>query len=573
MDSSIAGLCKLLLCVLLTQFGKTFEAIKCINMQFDKDEEEGRSIHMVFTMNTLLNNSQFAKRLKEIQVDYGYNSVVVVASKYNGTLYKHVKSVRDLRGLCSNRTECPRVVVMCSNGCRFDEGLEFLKSVDSVEQLTFIKRCFVYYDELHKYINDKLRAQIEAVHALKCVREIIGLTATPLNIWQPAGVWNNIRIRYVSSYYDLDYCGYNDMIFRNIDFSFDTMPGYSKFGSPEANALTSRFVMGCIKRYPEILAEGSRVFIPGHVQKKNHFDIRARILKYKPETLVVVLDGQEKTLTYVKDGIEIPVDISSPDEEVCTTIYQKIKERHLEGRPLVITGFLCVGMGQTLTHHELGSFTSAIIGHDDLSLDDIYQLFGRITGRMKFWGDKYCKTVVYSPRSVMLRFKAGEYLAKNMAKNYNNAVACKKDYLAPLQFMGEAGMAAAKRVPTAKPVKAIKPKPYGAGPLPKNLYDYGFPEFETEGAAMDFWGKFAGANPNPLSKKNEQGFLLCSGTKGNEVLTYKKVRGLCEPEKGAAMSCHPNDIKPGQTVVRRYVCYKNNDASKPTFVIRWIKRL
>ena len=573
MESRDSGLYKLLLCVLLTQFGKTFEAIKCINMQFDKDDEEGRSIHMVFTMNTLLNNSQFAKRLKEIQDKYGPGAVVVFASKYPGTLYDHVKSLEVLKGRCVNARTCPRVVVMCSNKHRFNDGVEFLKWVDDVETKTYIKRCFVYYDELHKYINDKMRVQIETVHNLRCVSEMVGLTATPFNIWQDNGIWNTIRIRYVSDFYEENYCGFKDMVFCNVDFPFDLMPGYSNFGSRQANALTTHFIMNCIKRNPEILAAGSRVFIPGHVQKRNHFDIRLRILDYKPETLVVVLNGQEKTMSYMADDKIVSIDIGGVDEEICTTIAQTIKKKGFDGRPLIITGFLCVGMGQTLTHPELGSFTSAIIGHDDLGLDDIYQLFGRITGRMKFWGEKYCKTVVYSPKSVMLRFKVAEFLARNMALKHNNTVVCKKDYLAPLQWMGEAGMEAVKRLPTEKVVKATSIKHICKGELSPNMYKYGTEEFDNEVGAMDYWKNFNGAKPRAISRLNEQGFMLCSGTKGGEVLTYDKVRNLCKPEKGAAMPCDPNEIKPGQTIIRRYVCYKSNDATKPTFVIRWIKRI
>jgi len=572
METAYAVLSKILLCVLLTQFGKTFEAIKCINRQFDKDEKEGRSIHMVFTMNTLLNNSQFAKRLKEIQDKYGRDSVVVFASKYRGTLYEHVKRLDDLKGRCANRVTCPRVVVMCSNTHRFDDGVKFLKWIDDVDTTVCIKRSFVYYDELHKYINDKLRAQIMAVHALRSVCEIMGLTATPFNIWG-GGEWNNIKIRYVSDFNEADYCGFKDMEFRNVDFPWK-MPPYSNFGSKEANMYTSRYIMSCIHRHPEILADGSRVFIPGHVRKQNHLDIRRRIFAYKSTTLVVVLNGQEKTLSYIDaNGDEISIHIGGSDEEVCTTIAQTIKSNGFGGRPLVITGFLCVGMGQTLTHPELGSFTSAIIGHEDLTLDDIYQLFGRITGRMKSWGDKYCKTVVYSPKSVMLRFKAAEHLARNMALKHNNTVACKKDYLAPLQYMGEAGMAANERLPTEKIVKAASVKRIGSGALPLDKYEYDMAEFDTEDAAIEFWGKIPGAMPRRIKRFNEQGYMLCSGTKGNEILTYKKVCGLCKPEKGAAMSCNPSDIKPGQTVVRRYACYKSDNVSKPTFVIRWIKRL
>ena len=48
--------CKFVLCVLLTQMGKTYTTISRIMGELMRDEENGRSIHLVWTMNTLLNN-------------------------------------------------------------------------------------------------------------------------------------------------------------------------------------------------------------------------------------------------------------------------------------------------------------------------------------------------------------------------------------------------------------------------------------------------------------------------------------------------------------------------------------
>jgi len=84
MESIIEQACKFILCVLLTQLGKTFTAINRITTEIEQDDEFGRSIHIVFTMNTLLNNKQFAKRLEIIENTYGKGSICVFASKYDG---------------------------------------------------------------------------------------------------------------------------------------------------------------------------------------------------------------------------------------------------------------------------------------------------------------------------------------------------------------------------------------------------------------------------------------------------------------------------------------------------------
>ena len=51
-----------------------------------------------------------------------------------------------------------------------------------------------YYDELHKYINDKLREQIETIHNLDIVKGITALTASPDRIFQKKeGFWNYLK--------------------------------------------------------------------------------------------------------------------------------------------------------------------------------------------------------------------------------------------------------------------------------------------------------------------------------------------------------------------------------------------
>lgn len=154
MDRNIESTSKFILCVLLTQLGKTFTAISKILAEIKQDDDFGRSIHIIFTMNTLLNNKQFAKRLETIDKTYGVGSICVFSSKYDGK-YKHVKNRLELQGLCADETTCPRVVVMCSNTRRYDDGVEFIKVIDKNKINVF--RSFAYYDELHKYISNSLR--------------------------------------------------------------------------------------------------------------------------------------------------------------------------------------------------------------------------------------------------------------------------------------------------------------------------------------------------------------------------------------------------------------------------------
>lgn len=457
MDRNIESTSKFILCVLLTQLGKTFTAISKILAEIKQDDDFGRSIHIIFTMNTLLNNKQFAKRLETIDKTYGVGSICVFSSKYDGK-YKHVKNRLELQGLCADETTCPRVVVMCSNTRRYDDGVEFIKVIDKNKINVF--RSFAYYDELHKYISNSLRAQIEQIHDLDIVKGITALTASPDKIFETAGFWSKLRLIQLDNFSDTNYAGYKDMVFNCIDDFFASPYIRPRpFDFDDLDRQTIGFIEHVLKKYPEILKDNTRSFIPAHIRRSGHDAVRGLIFSINNRSVVVVINGFEKTLQY-KDysGNTKTIALTSEDEEVCETIARIVIQHNLQNRPIVITGLLCVGMGQTLTHKSLGSFTSAIFGHLDLTNDEIYQLFGRITGRMKDWGDKYIQTQVYCPTNIMNRCIVMEECARNMACEHNGDVVSQEDYREPMNDLGDVGQAAIENIRITKKKKPVKPK-------------------------------------------------------------------------------------------------------------------
>jgi superfamily II DNA or RNA helicase len=202
------------LCVLATQSGKTFTATAKINIEIELDINYGKSIHLVCTMNTLLNGKQFSKRLESIEKENGKGSVVILASKYTGQ-YRHISRIIELQGLLLDKKTCPRVVVMCSNHTRYSDCVKFMQVLE--ENPTNIKRAFVYYDELHQYINREVRKQIELIHNLNITTGIYALTATPDKIWQSLGFWSRLKLHYFDDYNDENYIGFEDMKFNNVD--------------------------------------------------------------------------------------------------------------------------------------------------------------------------------------------------------------------------------------------------------------------------------------------------------------------------------------------------------------------
>jgi hypothetical protein len=513
---SIEQACKFILCVLLTQFGKTFTAINRIVTEIEQDDEFGRSIHIVFTMNTLLNNKQFAKRLETIENTYGNGSICVFASKYDGK-YKHVKDRLQLQGICADESTCPRVVVMCSNSRRYDDGLEFLKVID--KNTINIYRAFAYYDELHKYITDILRSQIEDIHNLEIVKGIIALTASPDKIWKSSGFWSRLRLIQLDNFNDSNYAGCNDMRFNCIDDFFATPYIRPKpFDFDELDKQTIGFAQHVIHKYPGIIQENTRTFIPAHIRRSGHNTVRNLVFSINKKAVVIVINGFEKTLQY-KDhlGDTKTISLSSDDEEVCETISRLIIKHELHSRPIVITGFLCVGMGQTLTHELLGSFTSAIFGHLDLTNDEIYQLFGRITGRIKGWGDKYQQTQVYCPTTIMHRCNVMEECARNMAGDHNGDIVTQNDYREPMNEMGEAGESAIKNIRKVKD-RQIKFKATDT--------DKQYMVFDSQADAITFGKTTLGAKLNKRSSSDAPKELQTNGNNPSSEELFKRMWGI-----------------------------------------------
>jgi len=422
---------KFTLCVLPTQFGKTFTAIEYMNTEISWDREEGKSIHIVYTMNTLLNNDQYAKRLENIENEYGKGSVCIFNSKKYTGKYKHVKTLLELQGLCFDISTCPRIIVMCSNKIRYTDGFKFIKVLNNQRN---IQRLFMYYDELHEYIEQgELRSQIEEIHNFPILRGIMATTATPEKITRETGFWSKLRLLRLKNFNDEDYVGHGDVNFNCTDDFFE-MPYVRPrgFAYQELEDQTIGNIQHILAQNPHILAENTRSFIPAHKKTSGHARVRQIVFELNDQSVVVVINGLEKSMQFKdENGRLITLSMISNSEEICETISKKVIDYNLQGRPIVITGFLCVGMGQTLTHRNLGSFTSAIFGHLDLSNDEIYQLFGRITGRMKSWST-YVQTTVYCPSVIMTRCGVMEKCVRNMIENYNGETITRDDYMQPI---------------------------------------------------------------------------------------------------------------------------------------------
>ena len=131
-------------------------------------------------------------------------------------------------------------------------------------------------------------------------------------------------------------------------------------------------------------------------------------------------------------GNMVSISLISSEKEFSETISSIVIKKGLRSRPLVITGYICVNMGSTLTHSSTGSFTSAIFGQTEkYRNDDLYQLFGRVSGRIKHWST-YSKTNVYCSTHFKTIISGMEECAKNVALNHNGGSITREDYLKPV---------------------------------------------------------------------------------------------------------------------------------------------
>ena len=455
---------KINLCVLKTQLGKTYQAIKRIMKEIDSDEENGRSIHIVHTMNTLLNNKQFVSRLYKIQRKYGENAVVILSSDKsvvvdegeNGKYKKYVqfwnkkldkdvrfpqfKTLDELKLSITlpmaeeTHENIPKVIVMCCNKTRFEDmfgrdGLvKFLETSfqkKKKKDLTpAIERVFSYIDEMHEYISDNLRGKLEFISQFDVVESIIGFTATPDPIFIPNDpFWGSLSQIDLTNYNDSNYVGASDQDWIVMDeYEPFWKENYRKPG-PFDHEKKAKDVIGFMehvfeKHHKSIFKPKARIFAPGHTKEDSHTRIMKLIFSYSPECVVILLNSKNKMIVFQDENrTEHLRQISSLEKqsgEVADDIYEILVKNNLENRPVCYTGMLCIGMGQTLVSKKFGRFTTAILSHLDLRNDSLYQVFGRITGNSRDWSPEFVLTSIYCPSVTMNRCRAMEECASMM---------------------------------------------------------------------------------------------------------------------------------------------------------------
>lgn len=581
---SILFMCKFALRVMPTQFGKTFNCINNITKKLNQDKKFGKSLHIIFTMNTLLNGQQFTKRVKdkfnndeeedeEIENDsqikeliekYSSKSILVLSSKYTGDC-KHSKNLKELKSFVSDIEICPSIIVACSNSQRFSDIYNLINIIDRNKGWPS-KRIFVYLDELHSYINKNIKIKNEDNNKkiiktmtmrelLKniadkfIIKEITGLTATPFNIFNNN---NYIRIANLDDIKMDNYIGTSDMIFKEFD-SKDEI----------------EFIEYIIDNNPTILNDKRRIFAPAKITKNSHEEVKRIFLEKNKNIVVILLNGDNKHIIYYTDSSSNETNIIELDgkkikkhdndynvynNEVCDIISHFLKKHNLLERPIVYTGHICISMGQTLVNETIGSFTDAIIGHTQLSNDDLYQLFGRLTGRMGNWITYKEKTTIYTTKKNKEIIIDMENASINLMINHNGYYVNKDDYTSCLKNINN------KEKNIEKPLIEIF----------NNFNDikHWFKEYDENKPWFDEEHKCIGRGPNK-KKPNSNGFYMCI-TQTDKELKVRDTKHFKEIEKLNKWG-FKKDKK--DNLFRCYPCYKDiNDINSLEWWLVYYKK-
>ncbi len=603
---------KINLCVLRTQLGKTYQAIKRIIKEIELDLEEGRSIHIVHTMNTLLNNKQFVSRLSKILRKYGENSVVILSSDNSSNnkgkskkyvdlwdnklervvKFPHFKSLDELKLSITvpiakrNFDDIPKVIVMCCNKTRFDnmfgsDGLvEFLEECfqnnknNTDPSALYIQRVFAYIDEMHEYINENLRQKLERVSKFEVMESIIGFTATPDPIFIPSDpFWSKIRLIELTNYNDKNYVGASDQdwIVKDNYIPFQK-ENYKKPGAVE-HEKKAKDVLGFLEfviesHHQDIFKPKSRIFAPGHTKEDSHNRIMKLIFKYSPECVIVILNSKNKMLVF-QDQNQVQhtrqlITSQKQSGELPDNIYDILVQNNLENRPVCYTGMLCIGMGQTLVSKKFGRFTSAILSHLDLKNDAIYQLFGRLTGNSRDWYSEFVMTSIYCPSIIMNRCRAMEDCASMMV-DYQGKTIDREIYRQMLY--SRHGQDCLENLPKEKKQKSLDKKSQE-----EDDYLGGAEWFDTKSQVENFYKETGAKGLPPFKPCDENGFELGSISKNLEILTKDKIEVLIKGKKTAKFFTKGSKIGTYNRLLYPY--YTNpNDNTTLKYCVRWLKKV
>lgn len=368
---------KLNILTLPTQGGKTFTCIKKIEERIFFDDIMGKSIHIVMTQNTLMNQAQFLGRIQSHKViSFGSKSLTAI---------DHANNRFELIGKFQTNPNFS-VIVCCLNDTRLKDFKEMFNQNQFFGNSDI--SVYMYFDEVHETIS-MCKPFIEEFSRYPFIEKLTCITATPERIAR------EFNIEKISDF--LQKLEPTQVIDKNFYYKIGEQ---KKCLNPSLeNEPIVDYTMRIVKNYHQYFFRPyAKNFVPAHVSKKSHLEMKDKLLQFNSLALVIVINTNIKKLFfYNAQGIMQEIDLFQKPEKTKRKEKKEMKPKlnmsviisdilimyQLQSRPLFITGHECISVGVTFCGPEFGSFTNSVIYFPNMLQDDLYQFAGRTTGNIK----------------------------------------------------------------------------------------------------------------------------------------------------------------------------------------------
>jgi hypothetical protein len=428
------------------------------------------------------------------------------------------------------------MIVCCSHKARFRYLTEML---GILERAMFAKPVNVWIDEAD--VSVKHWSGDYDFTAFDCVRKMTLVSATFDSVFDHYG---RIRVMPFPETHPECYVGLRDCELVAMDSD----------GSGAGS-----YIDAVLTAHPELLLPGSKLFVPGDIERATH-DAIAKYLTARG-AIVLVLNGIEKAFRF-PDGRTVEIALKASDEtpdELSQVLAEKYAEYGMNKYPLAVTGQLCLGRGITFQSRDF-VFDYAIIP-TIRNAAAAYQCVARVLGNIRAFSP--WTPVVYMPSGLLDKVKRQERIAINLARLVHENEWVDVGML-------EVGLAAGDENP-------------GAGPASRAKYDdndYKV-EWSDEFSSLEEL-KAAKLTQGRMPEMDEAGFYRnANGGKGpmsraqlTAVRTGKKTANMRLPLDPPKPGAKPGDDMIYDSTKRTYPFYEvPSDPSTVRFIVRTLTRI
>ena len=522
--------CKCL--VLPAQSGKTRKVEEMIRANqhlssiFDGEED----INIWLSSNNKMLTAQTGARVQNdlgLESEPGANDACIngkIFSWMSGTKDSNIHTDSLVLKLIKNEVD---MVLICAQHARIKYLVDVIKGLLDVP--FFKKKISIWIDEADKSV--QLWSKYEEFIELPRVRSVTLISAT---IGKLIKKYPEIYVIPIQETYPSCYRGLDSSIKIECDF----------VGTP------SEYIEHIIETNPQLSTPGSKAFIPGSSEITSH-DTIANFLHEKGFVVILINGTRKEILIPGKKPINLRNYFIIKDDKVPEELNTLLAKLYFENKwvryPLAITGRYCVERGITFQckpngfHHGF-IFDYAIIPPISNG-DEAYQAMARVFGNIGDFLD-YKPVKIFSTSCTFSRVEKKEACAINLARIVAEET---------LDFI------------TKKEIKQAE-----------NYNDErNFDLYKGEFESFEDMNKFLESHSIRIRKrcdydKNEQGFILSSLTKENEILDYNKTKNELHGWSKLSGFDAKKTIKGSSRV---FVCYKDtSDNSTCVYICRVIKR-